>query len=206
MGIVSLQLLAASILSLTLLFDNKTRGHIQAHEEFLWSAVAVTLIVMTPLFLFQLLRSMPTYNLISLGLYSSAMVYALAIFVTYFETHVLLQSLLLSLFISVGLTAWTFQQDRNIAGQYPFLFAFISVLVMSFIFRGVFPSSDVWSTVWAALAATVYSFLMIYDLYLLMKRLVPEEFVFASLSVSLLDLPNLLLDVLAMSTRATRAS
>ena len=74
----------------------------------------------------------------------------------------------------------------------------VVLILMSFI--GVFWYNDVLNMVICSLGVVVFSFLIIFDTSLIMKRLSPEEYINASVSLYL-DIVNLFLYFLRIFSR-----
>jgi len=204
-GIISLQLALTTCAILLCIMDSDINHYIRTHPNFLFVGLFMLLVLVVPILCFPSIRDAHPYNVIGLTLFSVVEAYMLAVVSSYCGTYVILQAVLLTGFITISLTMYTFQTRRDYEGWGLYLFVVVMTLIIGGLCRRMFPMSPVVDTVWGGVVGLVFSMLIVYDTVLLIKRVSPDQYILASLSLYF-DLPNLVVSIVQMLTRHTRAS
>eukprot|EP01006_Ploeotia_vitrea_P021846 TRINITY_DN54258_c0_g1_i2.p2 TRINITY_DN54258_c0_g1~~TRINITY_DN54258_c0_g1_i2.p2 ORF type:complete len:261 (+),score=130.39 TRINITY_DN54258_c0_g1_i2:13-795(+) len=194
-GIVTLQLLLSLVAVGIGLFNDTVKAYVQTHENFLYAIMGVTFGLMLVMTCFSgLMRSFPI-NVILLFFFTAFMSILLMAVTSFYDTRIVYQALIVTAFISIGLTAYTFQSDRDFSQMGTYLFVFLMVLVIGGVIRIFLPTTPVLDTVWACFGALVFSAYIVFDTFLILNKLGPDDYVFAALNLYL-DVINLFLYIL----------
>jgi len=204
-GIISLQLALTIGAILLCLMDSDINHYIRTHPTFLFVGLFVLLILIVPMLCFPSIRDTQPYNIIGLTLFTLVEAYMLAVLSSSYGTYVILQAVLVSAVITISLTMYTFQTRRDYDGWGLYIFVVVMTLIIGGLCRRMFPMSPVVDTVWGVVGGLLFSLLIVYDTFLLIKRLSPAQYILASLSLYL-DLFNLFVSIVQTLTRHTRAS
>ncbi|KAJ7785202.1 UPF0005-domain-containing protein [Mycena maculata] len=138
------------------------------------------------------------WNLLLMSTFTVAEALTLGLAVAFYENTVVLQALLITLTVFVGLTLFTLQSKYDFGGMGPFLFAVLLVLCMtSFMHLVVAPFSRVLDMAYTVCGCIIFGAFVVYDTYRINARLSPDEFVMGALSLYL-DFINLFLRVLRL--------
>ncbi|CAB4374558.1 N-methyl-D-aspartate receptor glutamate-binding subunit [Rhizophagus irregularis] len=121
--------------------------------------------------------------------------YTVGATVTFFDRSIVLQALILTTGIFIGLTLFTFQSKYDFSGMAPYLFGFLWVVVIIGFFGIFFPFGDTMDLIIAIGTAILFCGFIIYDTYNIMNRLSPEEYITASVDLYL-DFVNLFIAIL----------
>uniref|UniRef100_F7IDT1 Transmembrane BAX inhibitor motif containing 4 n=1 Tax=Callithrix jacchus TaxID=9483 RepID=F7IDT1_CALJA len=117
-----------------------------------------------------------------------------AVVVTFYDVHIILQAYILTTGVFFGLTMYTLQAKRDFSKLGAGLFAFLWILCLSGFFK-LFFYSETMELVLAAAGALLFCGFIIYDTHSLMHKLSPEEYILAAISLYL-DIINLFLHLL----------
>ncbi|KAF8514168.1 glutamate binding protein [Gautieria morchelliformis] len=142
-----------------------------------------------------ILATFPPLNLVFLSSFTVLEAFTLGFVIAFYNTNVVLQALLITLGIFLGLTLFTFQSKWDFSGMGPFLLAGILALVMTGFVGMFFPFSKTWDLVYGIAGALLFSGYIVFDTYLINKRYSPDEFIMGSISLYL-DFINLFLSIL----------
>lgn len=145
-------------------------------------------------FLFWKRHSHPT-NLLLLGLFTVLESFSLGSIVSYVDQVVVLQALVITLFVFAGLTIFTFQSKYDFSSMGSYLFGGLLLLVGTSFVQLFFPFSHTLDMITAAAGVVIFSGYIIFDTYLITKRLSPDEWVLAVISLYL-DIVNLFISIL----------
>lgn len=137
-------------------------------------------------------------NLVLLGCWTATLSLGVGMVCAAYPAQVVLEALVLTAAISLGLTAYTFyatSQGKNFDFMGPFLcsslFAFVAVSIIALFF----PYSGGFQLFLAFVGAVLFSAYIVWDTFALIKRFSVDEYVWASVSL-FLDIINLFLRLL----------
>lgn len=145
-------------------------------------------------FLFWKRHSHPL-NLGLLSLFTLLEAFSLGAVVSYVNQTVVLQALVITLFVFAGLTLFTFQTNYDFSGMGSWLFSGLLLLVGAGFVQVFIPFSKALDLVVAGAGCVIFSAYIIYDTYMITRRLSPDEWVLAVISLYL-DVVNLFLNIL----------
>ncbi|NWI34614.1 LFG4 protein, partial [Sula dactylatra] len=116
--------------------------------------------------------------------------------VSFYDVSIVLQAFILTTAVFLGLTAYTLQSKRDFSKFGAGLFTCLWILIFSGFLRLFFYSETI-ELVFAAAGALLFCGFIIYDTYLLMHKLSPEEYILAAINLYL-DIINLFLHLLRL--------
>lgn len=184
-------------------FDKNVALFVFAHPAVQILAMVLPLLLLLPLYAFR--QSHPL-NLILLGGWTATMSVGVGIACSLYPSAVVLQALILTSAITLGLMSYTFYAVRR--GQEfdfmaPMIFASLFGLVGFSLLALFVPIGTGAQLVLAGLGSLLFAAYIVYDTFLLIKRFSLDDYVWASLSLYL-DILNLflrLLEILGMANR-----
>lgn len=147
-------------------------------------------------FLFWKRHSHPL-NLALLGLFTVLESLSLGAVVSYVDQVVVLQALVLTVATFLGLTLWTFQTKRDLSSLGSWLFGGLLFLVGGGFVQLFLPFNHAVDMAFAAGGTLIFSLYIAYDTQMILKRLSPDEWVLAVISLYL-DVINLFLNILRL--------
>lgn len=147
-------------------------------------------------FLFWKRHSHPL-NLILLGLFTVLEASSLGTVVAYVDQQVVLQALLLTTAVFLGLTLFTLQTRYDLSGLGPWLFGGLLFLVGAGFIQLFLPFNHAVDMAMASAGVLIFSGYIAYDTQMIQRRLSPDEWVMAVLSLYL-DSINLFLNILRL--------
>ncbi|CAO1613953.1 unnamed protein product [Parajaminaea phylloscopi] len=136
-------------------------------------------------------------NLGLLSLFTLFEAVSLGAVVSYVNQAVVLQALVITLFVFAGLTLFTFQTKYDFSGMGSWLFSGLLLLVGLGFVQIFIPFSQTFDLVLAGAGCLIFSAYIVYDTYMITRRLSPDEWVLAVISLYL-DVVNLFLNILRL--------
>ncbi|EPQ31530.1 uncharacterized protein PFL1_00863 [Pseudozyma flocculosa PF-1] len=139
-------------------------------------------------------HSHPT-NILLLGLFTLLESVSLGTVITYVDQKIVLQAMVITAFTFLGLTLFTLQSNYDFSSLGGWLFGGLMVLVGAGFVSMFFPYNSTFDLVTAIAGCAIFSLYIVYDTWLIQRRLSAEEWVLANLSLYL-DIINLFISVL----------
>jgi len=136
-------------------------------------------------------------NLVLLSTFTLLEAFTLGVLCAYFDNAIVLQALLITLGVFLGLTVFTFQSKYDFSGLGPWLFGGLIALCMTGIVGIFIPFSHTIDLLYAIGGTILFSGYIVYDTYLINSRLSPDEYIMAAISLYL-DFINLFLSILRL--------
>ena len=87
--------------------------------------------------------------------------------------------------LSLGLTLFTFQSKYDFSGLGPWLFGGLIALLMTGLVASFFPFNRTLDLFYAAGGTLLFSGYILYDTYMINKRLSPDEYIMGAISLYL---------------------
>ncbi|XP_024532232.1 BI1-like protein [Selaginella moellendorffii] len=171
---------------------NRALGHTP------WISLALgvfALILLCPLYIY---RQKHPLNLILLGFFTILLSLTVGFVCAYTRGEIVLQALILTATITIGLTLFTFwavNRGYDFGFLGPLLFASVLVLIVWGIIQAFFPIVRMLTSVYTLLGALIFSLYIVYDTYLLIQRFDYDEYVWAAVNLYI-DVINLFLYIL----------
>ncbi|KIJ68051.1 hypothetical protein HYDPIDRAFT_83929 [Hydnomerulius pinastri MD-312] len=124
-------------------------------------------------------------NLVLLSTFTLMEAFTLGVVTAFYDNIIVLQALLITLGVFLGLTLFTLQSKYDFSGLGPWLFGALIALVMTG-FVGVFiPFGRTMDLIYAIGGCLIFSGYIVYDTFIITKRLSPDEFIMGSISLYL---------------------
>ena len=121
--------------------------------------------------------------------------FTLGIITAFYDNRIVLQALLITTGVFLGLTLFTLQSKYDFSGMGPWLFGGLIALCMTGFVGIFFPFGKTMDLVYAAGGTLLFSGYVVYDTYLINARLSPDEYIMGAISLYL-DFINLFLYLL----------
>ncbi|KAF9567939.1 UPF0005-domain-containing protein [Agrocybe pediades] len=137
------------------------------------------------------------WNLVLLSTFTLMEAFTLGISISFYQNIIVLQALVITIGIFVGLTLFTFQSKYDFSGMGPFLFGSLIALCMTGLVGIFIPFSRTMDLIFAIGGCLIFSGYVVYDTYNINKRLSPDEYIMGSISLYL-DFINLFLNILRL--------
>ncbi|PCH36124.1 UPF0005-domain-containing protein, partial [Wolfiporia cocos MD-104 SS10] len=134
-------------------------------------------------------------NLVILSAFTLLEAFTLGVTVAFFDTVIVLQALLITLGVFLGLTLFTLQSKYDFSGLGAWLFAGLIALMMTGFVSIFVPFGRTLDIVYAAGGCLIFSGYVVYDTFMITKRLSPDEYIMAAISLYL-DFINLFINIL----------
>ncbi|KAL8292288.1 hypothetical protein RQP46_001754 [Phenoliferia psychrophenolica] len=136
-------------------------------------------------------------NIILLGLFTVLEAITVGSVVGFYSGTVVLQALVITVFVFLGLTLFTFQSKYDFDNMGSYLFAALLCFVITG-FVGIFlPFNRITDMLMAGGGCILFSLYIVYDTHLLLRRLHMDDWVLACVSLYL-DILNLFLQILRL--------
>ncbi|KAH8773054.1 transmembrane bax inhibitor motif-containing protein-like protein 4 [Hyaloscypha finlandica] len=191
-AILSVQLIATAVLSSISFFSAGYKDWIQSHSWMMWLSLfgAIGFMLLT----YWKRKSYPM-NLFFLAGFTGLEAYSVAVIVSFFDTKIVLQAVLLTAGIFVGLTLFACQTKYDFTSWMPYLFGGLWALILFGFVAAFFPYSSTTELIYGGLAALIFSGYILVDTQLIMRHYHVEEEIAAAISLYL-DVINLFLAIL----------
>ncbi|TFK25222.1 glutamate binding protein [Coprinopsis marcescibilis] len=136
-------------------------------------------------------------NLILLSTFTLLEAFTLGVVVAFYDNALVLQALIITLGVFLGLTLFTFQSKYDFSGLGPFLFATLFALVITGFVSIFLPFNRTFDIIYAGIGVVLFSGYIVYDTYMINKRLSPDEYIMGAISLYL-DFINLFINILRL--------
>ncbi|KAF9067755.1 glutamate binding protein [Rhodocollybia butyracea] len=136
-------------------------------------------------------------NFVLLSTFTLLEAFTLGVTVAFFGTQIVLQALLITLGVFLGLTLFTLQSKYDFEGLGPWLFGGLVALMMTGIVGMIIPFGKTMDLVYACGGCLIFSGYIVYDTFLINAKLSPDEFIMGAISLYL-DFINLFLSILRL--------
>jgi len=199
-SILFVQILGTCIVAGALSNSPSTVGWVRQNQWAFFLPLIGTLVNLG--FLYWKRHSHPL-NFILLTSFTLLESFAIGISISFYDQTIVLQALLITLGVFLGLTLFTMQSKYDFSGMGPFLFAGLLVMMMSGFVSIIFPFSRTIDLVYAVGGCLLFSGYIVYDTSLIMKKLSPDEYIMGAISLYL-DFINLFLSILRVLNNVNR--
>jgi FtsH-binding integral membrane protein len=142
-------------------------------------------------------------NMILLSTFTLLEAFTLGIVIAFYDNIIVLQALLITLAVFLGLTLFTFQSKYDFSGMGPFLFGGLIALIGTGLVALFIPFSRTFDLILAIGGCLLFSGYVVYDTYMINNRLSPDEFIMGAISLYL-DFINLFLNILRLLSNSER--
>jgi len=136
-------------------------------------------------------------NFVLLSTFTIFEAFTLGVVMAFYDNVVILQALLITLGIFIGLTLFTYQSKYDFSGMGPWLFGGLMALLMTGLVGIFIPFGKTMDLIYAGLGCLLFSGYIVYDTYVISRRLSPDEFILGAISLYL-DFINLFINILRL--------
>ncbi|MCJ1379218.1 hypothetical protein MMC17_002318 [Xylographa soralifera] len=191
-SILTVQLLATVALSSISYFSTSYKSWIQSNTWMMWLSLfgAIAFMLLT----FWKRKSYPT-NLIFLTGFTALEAYSISVIVSFYNSKIVLEALILTLGIFLALTLFACQTKYDFTSWAPYLFGGLWALILFGFMGAFFPYNSTAELIYGGLAALIFSGYILVDTQLVMRHYHVEEEIAAAISLYL-DVINLFLAIL----------
>jgi len=191
-AILSVQLIATAILSSVSFFNVSYKNWIQSHQSMMWISLfgALAFLGLT----YWKRKSYPT-NLLFLAGFTGLEAYSISVIVSFYQSRIVLQAVLLTAGIFVALTLFACQTKYDFTSWMPYLFGGLWALILVGFMASFFPPNSPVEMAYSVIAALIFSGYILVDTQLIMRHYHVEEEIAAAISLYL-DIINLFLAIL----------
>jgi len=137
------------------------------------------------------------WNYALLSTFTFMEAFTLGVVVAFYENRIVLQALLITLGVFLGLTLFTFNSKWDFSGMGPFLFGGLMAMVVAGLVGIFIPFGKTMDLVFAIGGCLIFSGYIVYDTYMINDRLSPDEFIMGAISLYL-DFINLFINILRL--------
>jgi len=191
-SILFAQLFLSTLTAGFMMYNDNLKYWVQANTWAFFVSIIASFI-----FLFLLAwkrRSFPL-NYVFLTGFTLVESYTIGTTVTFFDKSIVLQALIMTTGIFIGLTLFTFQSKYDFSGMFPYLFGGLWIIIIIGFVGIVFPFGRTFDLIIAIGTAILFCGFIIYDTYNIMNKLSPEEYITAAVDLYL-DFINLFIAIL----------
>jgi len=192
-GIVAAQLCFVALVSTILVSFEGVKLFFQNNPGFL---LLLFLATMVSLFGVYIQRLNYPSNFLLLAVFTFFESLTIGTIVSFFDKVLVIQAIIITAVIVVGLTAYTFQTKRDFSAMGAGLFAVLLILFAGGILQ-MFVRSPALELCLALGGALVFSLYLIYDTQQIMRQTSPEEYISAAIQIYL-DITRLFIEILRL--------
>ncbi|KAL8745163.1 MAG: hypothetical protein Q9190_002666 [Brigantiaea leucoxantha] len=191
-SILTVQILATMALSSVSYWSASYKDWIQSNAWMMWVSLfgAIGFMLLT----YWKRKSYPT-NLFFLSGFTALEAYSISVIVSFYQTKIVLEALIITSAIFVALTVFACQTKYDFTNWMPYLFGTLWVLIIFGFMAAFFPKNSTVELIYGAIAALVFSGYILVDTQLVMRHYHVEEEIAAAISLYL-DIINLFLAIL----------
>jgi FtsH-binding integral membrane protein len=191
-AILSVQLIATAVLSMVSFFSDSYKNWIQTNQWMMWISLFGALGFMGLTYWKR--KSYPT-NLLFLAGFTGLEAYSISVIVSFYQSRIVLQAVLLTAGIFVALTLFACQTKYDFTSWMPYLFGGLWALILVGFMAAFFPANSKVELAYSVIAALIFSGYILVDTQLIMRHYHVEEEIAAAISLYL-DIINLFLAIL----------
>jgi len=191
-SILTVQLLLTTALSSASFFSPAYKRWIQTNSWMMWVSIfgAIAFLLLT----FWKRKSYPT-NLVFLTAFTALEAYSISLVTSFYNSKIVIQALIITLGIFVGLTLFACQSKYDFTSWMPYLFGALWIMIIFGFIYAFFPHSKTIELIYGVAGALIFSGYILVDTQLIMRHYHVEEEIAASISLYL-DIINLFLAIL----------
>ncbi|KAB5562706.1 transmembrane BAX inhibitor motif-containing protein [Coniochaeta sp. 2T2.1] len=190
--ILTVQLLATAGVSAISFFNEGYKNWIQSHPSLVWISLfgAMGFMLLT----YWKRHSYPT-NLLFLSAFTLTEAYTISVIVSFYQTNIVLNAVVLTAGIFVFLTLFACQTKYDFTSWAPYLFGSLWALVLFGFMYMFLPYSSTGELIYGGISALIFSGYILVDTQLVLRHHHVEEEIAAAISLYL-DVINLFLAIL----------
>ncbi|GAA5963680.1 hypothetical protein JCM21900_001976 [Sporobolomyces salmonicolor] len=136
-------------------------------------------------------------NILLLGLFTGLEAVTLGSVISYFDQAVVLQAMVITTFVFLGLTLFTLQSKYDFSSMGTYLYTFLLVFFFTSIVGIFMPWNQTFDMIMAGMGVLLFAGYILFDTHMLFNRLHVDDWVVACVSLYL-DILNLFLQILRL--------
>ncbi|EEA23912.1 hypothetical protein TMatcc_006984 [Talaromyces marneffei ATCC 18224] len=191
-SILTVQILLTTVLSGISFFSDSYRRWIQGN---FWLMIVSLFGAIAFMFLTYWKRKSYPTNLLFLSGFTALEAYSISVVTSYYDAHIVVQALIITLGIFVALTLFACQTKYDFTHWMPYLFGALWLLIIFGFMAAFFPYNSGMELVYGGVSALIFSGYVLVDTQLIMRHYHVEEEIAAAISLYL-DIINLFLSIL----------
>ncbi|KAJ7072176.1 UPF0005-domain-containing protein [Mycena amicta] len=167
---------------------------VQSHVAVFYLSLIGTLVTLGLLYWKR--HSFPA-NFVFLSVFTLLEAFTLGVVVAFYDNLLVLQALLITLGVFIGLTLFTLQSKYDFDGLGPFLFGGLIALCMTGFVGLIIPFNQTMDLIYAIGGTLIFCGYVVFDTFQINARLSPDEYIMGAISLYL-DFINLFLNILRL--------
>ncbi|KAK7063293.1 Transmembrane BAX inhibitor motif-containing protein 4 [Halocaridina rubra] len=192
-GLLSVQLLVTTVVAACFAYVPTLRDTIHANP---WMLIMSIFMALGLLIALHVKRHHVPINFVLLAAFTVVEAITVGVAVSMYEAEVVVKAFVLTLVITAGLTAYTFQTKRDFTNMGAGLLIGLMVII-GLGMMNLFLGSSGLELALAGGAALVFCLFIVFDTQMMMQKLSPEEYILATINLYL-DILNLFLELLRL--------
>ncbi|CAB4467177.1 unnamed protein product [Rhizophagus irregularis] len=192
--LLTFQLLLTITLTVFFMYCEPVKRFVAEYQWLFFVSWIMTFVSLLVLF-WQRKRS--PLNLFLLLLFTIFMSYGIGTVVSMYSSKVVLQAFLITLGVFIALEVFTFQSKYDFSSWGPFLYVALWIVIFASVIGWLFPYDKGYHIAISVFSALLFSAYIIYDTYMILKRVSPEEYILATVDLYL-DVVNLFVAIVAI--------
>jgi len=198
-GILSFQLVLTTVVTCLMVFTPSITRFVLTHSWPVWLAFALSIVLLIALYCYK--QKHPT-NLILLTVWTFVMSYTVGVVCAAYSTAgmggIVLEALVLTMSVFIGLTIFTFQSKIDFSFLGAGLYSALWILVFWGIIQLMFGvHGGVAGMLYSLFGAIIFSLYIIFDTYMLINKFGYDDYILAAINLYL-DIINLFLYILSL--------
>jgi FtsH-binding integral membrane protein len=173
----------------------KAQAFMIATPGLMWTMLIFSFVFLVALTCCPAVAQMYPVNYAILLMWTVCETYLLSAVASIYTTTSVVQAVALTAVVTFSLMTYAKTTTRDLSGMGPYLLAGLLILVFGSIIRIFLPHIPFMDTVWACFGALLFSFYIVYDTWMIMKRVTPDQVIFCALALYL-DIINLFIYIL----------
>ncbi|CAF1653479.1 unnamed protein product [Adineta ricciae] len=198
-GIVAAQLCLVAVVSAIMISSESTKLFFQNNPGFLMLTFLATMVSLLAVYVKRL--DYPA-NFALLALFTLFESFTIGTIVSFFDKILVIQAVIITTVIVLGLTMYTFQTKRDFTFMGAGLYAFLCVLCAAG-FIQIFLRSPLMEVVLASCGALLFSLYLVHDTQQIMRQTSPEEYIHAAIQIYI-DITRLFIEILRILEASRR--
>ncbi|KAG7154772.1 protein lifeguard 4-like [Homarus americanus] len=190
-GLLSVQLLVTTVVAAAFAYTPVLRQTIHTNPWMLILCLPLTLGLLVAL---HVKRHHVPINFMLLAAFTVVEAITVGVAVSMYEAEVVVKAFVMTLIITGGLTAYTFQTKRDFTSMGAGLIIALMIMI-GLSLMNVFLGSSGLELALAGGSALIFCLFIVYDTQMMMTKLSPEEYILATINLYL-DILNLFLELL----------
>ncbi|BFZ53487.1 hypothetical protein PYCC9005_000511 [Savitreella phatthalungensis] len=197
-SILTAQIIATSIVGAVMHGNDSVRYWVQSNS---WAMITAMIATFASLFALFYYRQRYPLNFYLLGGFTLLEAYTVGTAVSFYESQIVLEALLITSAVFVALTLFTLQTKYDFTSLGGYLYMGLWALIVTGFVGALFPHGKTFELVYSGLGTLLFSGYVLYDTQQICRHYSVDEYIAASVSLYL-DFLNLFLNILRLLNSA----